>query len=151
MQGEELLVLMLTSDPIRSRMRRVLVGFSVMVAAAACGTGAVDPHVEPLPPGSSVSAPDGPLVQQLTGAVSDAGAMTHLQALQKIADENGGNRAAGTPGYEASVEYVVGVLRDAGFEVSTPTYEVSGRTTRSRPRQAATSSRRPAPETPTAS
>ena len=70
--------------------------------------------------------PDGPLVQQLTGEVSDAGALTHLQALQKIADENGGNRAAGTPGYEASVEYVVGVLRDAGFEVSTPTYAVSG-------------------------
>ena len=52
--------------------------------------------------------------------------MAHLQALQKIADENGGNRAAGTPGYDASVEYVVGVLRDAGFEASTPSYEFSG-------------------------
>ena len=71
-------------------------------------------------------APDGAAGQQLTGAVSDAGALAHLQALQKIADENGGNRAAGTPGYEASVEYVAGVLRGAGFEVGTPTYEVSG-------------------------
>ena len=85
-------------------------------------------HIEPLPPGSNASAPDGPGVRQLTSEVSDAGAMTHLQALQKIADENGGNRAAGTPGYEASVEYVAGVLRGAGFEASTPTYEASGRT-----------------------
>ena len=52
--------------------------------------------------------------------------MTHLQALQKIADENGGNRAAGTRGYDASVEYVAGVLRGAGFEASTPAYRISG-------------------------
>jgi len=41
--------------------------------------------------------------------------MKHLQALQKIADEHGGNRASGTSGYDASVDYVVGVLRRAGF------------------------------------
>jgi aminopeptidase S len=58
--------------------------------------------------------------------VSVAGAMPHLQALQEAADDNGGNRATGTAGYDASVEYVVGVLRGAGFEVSTPTYELSG-------------------------
>jgi hypothetical protein len=28
----------------------------------------------------------------------------HLQALQAIADANGGTRASGTPGYDASVE-----------------------------------------------
>jgi aminopeptidase S len=43
--------------------------------------------------------------------------------LQKIADEHGGNRASGTSGYDASVRYVVGVLRRAGFKVTTPTYE----------------------------
>ena len=65
-------------------------------------------------------------MQQLAGEVSEARALKHLQALQKIADEHGGNRAAGTPGYDASVEYVVDVLRDAGFKASTPTYEASG-------------------------
>jgi aminopeptidase S len=64
-------------------------------------------------------------VQQLAGEVSDARAVKHLQALQKIADENGGNRAAGTPGYDASVKYVVDVLRKAGFKPSTPTFESS--------------------------
>jgi aminopeptidase S len=52
-------------------------------------------------------------------------ALGHLQALQKIADDNGGNRASGSRGYEASVEYVVGVLRAANLDVTTPTYELS--------------------------
>jgi len=97
------------------------------ILAAACGTGAVEaPPAATQTERPNAIAPDGPLVQQLTGAVSDAGALTHLEAFQKIADDNGGNRAGGTPGYAASVEYVVGVLRGAGFEVGTPIYEVSG-------------------------
>ncbi len=46
----------------------------------------------------------------------------HLIALQRIADQNGGNRASGLPGYEASVDYVVGKLRGAGFDVTTPEF-----------------------------
>ena len=88
-------------------------------------------------------------MQQLAGEVSDARALKHLQALQKIADEHGGNRATGTPGYDASVEYVVGVLRDAGFKASAPTYDASDGTARGT--AGATSSRRPAPETPATS
>jgi aminopeptidase S len=65
-------------------------------------------------------------VQQLAGQVSDASALKHLQALQRIADEHGGNRASGTAGYDASVDYVVGVLRRAGFKASTPAYDASG-------------------------
>jgi aminopeptidase S len=120
------LVLISTSELIRSRIGFALVGISVLLAAVACGTGVVEaPPTTPQSPGFQATAPDGPLVQQLTREVSDARALEHMQALQKIADAHGGNRASGTPGYEASVEYVVGVLRDAGFEVSTPTYQVS--------------------------
>ncbi|MCI2418710.1 M28 family metallopeptidase [Saccharopolyspora sp. K220] len=46
----------------------------------------------------------------------------HLIALQRIADQNAGNRASGLPGYEASVDYVVGKLRGAGFDVTTPEF-----------------------------
>lgn len=46
----------------------------------------------------------------------------HLIALQRIADQNDGTRATGTPGYEASVGYVAGKLRDAGFDVTTPEF-----------------------------
>lgn len=46
------------------------------------------------------------------------GALEHLEALQGIADDNGGNRAAGLPGYDASVDYVVETLEAAGWNVS---------------------------------
>ncbi|MDR7301840.1 M28 family metallopeptidase [Haloactinomyces albus] len=47
----------------------------------------------------------------------------HLAAFQRIAHQNDGNRASGTSGYKASVDYVVGKLRDAGFDVSTPEFQ----------------------------
>ncbi|MCD4536530.1 M28 family metallopeptidase [Nocardioides sp. cx-169] len=53
-------------------------------------------------------------VRKLTRAVSVKGVLRHLQALQRIADEDG-DRAAGRPGYESSVGYVVGRLRHAGY------------------------------------
>jgi Zn-dependent M28 family amino/carboxypeptidase len=50
--------------------------------------------------------------------------MVHLTNLQGIADANGDNRALGTPGYDASVDYVAQALRSHGFEVQTPEFEV---------------------------
>jgi Iap family predicted aminopeptidase len=50
--------------------------------------------------------------------IGAAGLREHLRALQGIADENDGNRAAGTPGAEASAEYVAERLREAGWRVS---------------------------------
>jgi Zn-dependent M28 family amino/carboxypeptidase len=48
--------------------------------------------------------------------------MAHLSKLQDIANANNGTRAAGTPGYEASVDYVVNTLRNSGFDVQTPEF-----------------------------
>jgi Zn-dependent M28 family amino/carboxypeptidase len=48
--------------------------------------------------------------------------MTHLSKLQDIANANNGTRAVGTPGYEASVDYVVNTLRNSGFDVQTPEF-----------------------------
>ncbi len=56
-------------------------------------------------------------VQALLECVRAAGAMEHLEAFQEIADANGGTRAAGTEGYDESVEYVVDTLEAAGWEV----------------------------------
>ncbi|GAA3947923.1 aminopeptidase PaaP [Actinomadura viridis] len=39
----------------------------------------------------------------------------HLEAFQEIAAYNGGDRAAGRPGYDVSVKYVVSQLKRAGF------------------------------------
>ncbi|HTY32109.1 M28 family metallopeptidase [Mycobacterium sp.] len=48
--------------------------------------------------------------------------MAHLSKLQDIANANNGTRAVGTPGYEASVDYVVNTLRHSGFDVQTPEF-----------------------------
>ena len=68
---------------------------------------------------------DNSLRDRLVADVTGAGAFTHLEVLQRIADDNGGNRASPGPGYDASVDYVVGILRNAGYEVSTPTFRVA--------------------------
>ncbi len=44
-------------------------------------------------------------------------AMEHLEALQAIADANGGTRASGTPGYDQSADYVANLLEAAGYTV----------------------------------
>jgi Zn-dependent M28 family amino/carboxypeptidase len=72
---------------------------------------------------ASAATLDGPkLAQNLTKKVTLEGVNRHLIAFQRISDRNDGNRAAGTSGYDASVEYVAGKLRAAGFDVSTPTF-----------------------------
>jgi Zn-dependent M28 family amino/carboxypeptidase len=69
---------------------------------------------------SALAAPNNNSVKKLTAAVSPEGVLEHLEALQEVADDNGGNRAAGLPGYEASVDYVVEQLEAAGY---TPTVQ----------------------------
>lgn len=62
------------------------------------------------------------LATQLVKKATYQGAQRHLIALQRIADRNDGNRAAGTSGHEASAAYVAGKLRAAGYVVSTPSF-----------------------------
>ncbi|HMJ96493.1 MAG TPA: M20/M25/M40 family metallo-hydrolase [Thermoleophilaceae bacterium] len=50
-------------------------------------------------------------------AITKAELGEHLEALQEIADRNGGTRAAGTPGYDASADYVAKRLREARWRV----------------------------------
>ncbi|MGV8910088.1 MAG: M20/M25/M40 family metallo-hydrolase [Propionicimonas sp.] len=53
---------------------------------------------------------------QLRAAVTIDALTAHLEALQQIADAHGGNRAAGTAGYAASVDYVEARLEQAGYQ-----------------------------------
>jgi len=61
---------------------------------------------------------------RLRSAVTVPGLMEHERRFQAIADENGGNRAAGTPGYDASAAYVARELRGAGYEVTVQSFEL---------------------------
>jgi hypothetical protein len=60
---------------------------------------------------------------KLRRAVTTAGVMEHLKAFQDIANANGGTRVAGSPGYDASVDYVAQRLRKAGYDVSLQQFE----------------------------
>ena len=54
--------------------------------------------------------------------------IAHLQALQGIADANGGNRAHGTPGYNASVDHIKAKLDAAGYVTQKVAFTYNGRT-----------------------
>ena len=91
---------------------------ALLLSLAACG-----PSTSPSPtpgPGASAAGSIGPL-----GQVDAAGIQADLEALEAIAEENGGVRTAGTTGYEASVDYVAGELRQLGYAVQTPAFEMA--------------------------
>ncbi|MGV0850631.1 M28 family metallopeptidase [Mycolicibacterium phlei] len=96
---------------------------AAVVALAGCG-GDTKPTVQPPPtqPGVAQEAVD--FARSLAERTTADAMYTHLERLQEIADQHGGNRALGTPGYDASVDYVANVLRDKGFDVQTPEFEI---------------------------
>jgi len=56
-------------------------------------------------------------IDKLLECVTLDGVREHQEAFQAAADANGGTRAAGTPGYDATVAYVVETLEAAGYDV----------------------------------
>jgi Zn-dependent M28 family amino/carboxypeptidase len=56
--------------------------------------------------------------RRLRNAVTVNGILGHERVLQRIANQNGGTRASGTPGYAASAEYVKDRLEAAGYTVT---------------------------------
>lgn len=89
-------------------MIRTAVALTLVALLAGCGSSAPAPAIDP-----------SDLAREVT--VDDV--FGHLQRLAEIADANDGTRADGTAGYDASVEYVAGVLRDNGFDVTTDEFE----------------------------
>ena len=61
--------------------------------------------------------------EELRSKVTADAMMAHLGRLQEIANAHDGTRAIGTPGYDASVDYVVETLRAGGFDVQTPEFQ----------------------------
>ena len=66
--------------------------------------------------------------EKLLECMTVEGVHEHLQQFQKIAEANDdefypGTRAAGTEGYADSVDYVAGLLRDAGYDVTLDEFE----------------------------
>jgi Zn-dependent M28 family amino/carboxypeptidase len=79
----------------------------------------------------AVAAPAGPgcdpldaaTAAQLAECVTVDGVTAHLDEFQAIADANGGTRASGTPGYDASADYVAATAAAAGLTVTTQDFD----------------------------
>ncbi len=70
-------------------------------------------------PASAVDDIDSTRLRQ---AVTVGGIMAHERVFQRIANQNGGTRASGTPGYDASAAYVKKALKKAGYKVTEQTF-----------------------------
>ncbi|MGV9799670.1 M28 family peptidase [Mycobacterium sp. NPDC003449] len=91
----------------------LLVVVLVVVGLAGCG---------------STPDPSPNLPKELAEKVTLDAMFAHLRKFQEVAEANDGNRSQGTPGYDASIDYVAQLLRDKGFDVQTPEFERLGTT-----------------------
>lgn len=101
-----------------------LLGIVTVVAAGAMLAGCLPfrapfqpPPITPAASASATGTTDADVAARATAAMSAPSVREHQVALQRIADANGGNRAADTPGYAASVTYVRDSLAAAGYRV----------------------------------
>jgi aminopeptidase S len=121
--------------------RLIALAIGAIAIAACAGPPASSPtaRAEPTPATSAVaSAPSSAVPSPATTPAPELTATAiserigpdllqgHLDAFQAIADDNGGNRATGTPGFERSVEYVIGALTDAEYEAERVAFDVGG-------------------------
>lgn len=84
----------------------VAAGSSAVAGPAADRSGSSSP---------AAGAPGFDLSEKLRGKVGPEAIGEHLDAFAAVAAAHDGNRASGTPGYDASVDYVVDTLTAAGY------------------------------------
>lgn len=107
---------------IRRRTRAftgAIAGIALGVGLTAAPTAAAAPS-----PSSVTAAKPKPGGVDLAKTVTGEAVYAHLEEFSKIAANNGGNRAVGTPGYEASAQYVEEVLTEAGYTPERQTFDV---------------------------
>jgi Zn-dependent M28 family amino/carboxypeptidase len=104
------------------RFRLAAPQYLAAMTLAACG-GGTDDEVGPTEQPHAISAATclsrpNDNFNKLLECVTLGGVRAHQQALQTIANSNGGTRATGTPGYDESLAYVEGKLAAAGYNVT---------------------------------
>ncbi|WP_336711465.1 M28 family metallopeptidase [Arthrobacter sp. USHLN218] len=107
---------------MKTHQPRYAAAASAVAIAAIVVTGCSAP-----PPPLVVVDAEVPEAEVLRAEVNHGEVMAHLEAFQRIADDNGGNRAAGTSGYEASARYVEEQLRAAGYKTERQEFSYEGR------------------------
>lgn len=98
---------------------------SLVTAPAAAGAGpqaapaAAAAHTQGDRAGGNPNSPE-----KLVRAISADNLQEDIEALTAITKEHG-NRAAGTPGYDAAVDYAVDELEEAGYDVELQEFEIT--------------------------
>ena len=103
---------------VRSRRLPALLTVAITVVTL-CGCGGKADSAQP-----SVTQTATDFAATIRQRVTADAMIAHLMELQEIADANGSNRAADTPGYDASADYIADALRSRGFDVQTPEFEL---------------------------
>ncbi len=97
---------------------------AAVAAAVLAGIGALSASTaSAAPPPSGCGTRVNNTTALLLECVTVDGVREHQAALQAIADANGGTRVSGSAGYDASVDYVTGRLRAAGWRVTTQPFQ----------------------------
>ncbi|QIQ06971.1 M28 family peptidase [Streptomyces liangshanensis] len=91
----------------------------LLMAAAPAGKAPSHRH------GSHTAQDAAKLSRKLVREASAQDVLRHLKKFQSLADANDGNRAAGTPGHDASAAYVYNELKKAGYKVSYQTFQIA--------------------------
>ena len=127
---------------LRTTLRLKNVGFSIFCALILCAlqprlaaqigddlTGGVGPMAisQAVPSTQVCQARANDTPQKLLECIQPASLWQHLSHFQQIADQHPGNdghgnRDTGTAGYQASVQYVQGLMQNAGYAVTIQTY-----------------------------
>jgi len=92
---------------------------------------AIAGHAAAAPSNKACEARVNDTAAKLVECIQQQPLFNHLVAFQAIADLNPGpgghgNRDIGTPGYEASVDYVANLMRNAGYRVTVQPYGYAG-------------------------
>ncbi|MFG2678290.1 M28 family metallopeptidase [Streptomyces sp. NPDC048392] len=106
--------------------RRALTAGAVAVATLVAGGSAAG--AASARPASGPAVASGPAAVAAAPDIPIANVKAHLSQLQSIATANGGNRAHGRAGYQASLNYVKARLDAAGFTTRVQRFTASGRT-----------------------
>ncbi|MCE7004854.1 M28 family metallopeptidase [Kibdelosporangium philippinense] len=85
--------------------------FTTVLAVAAVGCALATVPATAAPQGES-------LAEKISRSVTVDGVYRHLIAFQRLADRNGGNRAAGTAGHAQSANYIADKLKAVGYDVT---------------------------------
>lgn len=83
---------------------------------------------------ASCSGGDKPIPEGFAEQIELEAVVTHLQALEQIAINNGGNRVIGSPGFAESLDYVSEALSEAGYQVERQSFPVELFTVNGEPR-----------------